>query len=203
MRIAPTVTAPKREGEILTRHAVRKPLLLVAVALLLVLAAPHAAATELFTYSLTAAVGVGGSSDAAPGDGFGNTAFQLGFSYITEPHSRLGVRLGRLGLGDGGDFTTLRDADLTYLTFTGEYAFPETYYDAWVFLGLGAYELSGDRRFPSAEESTTAVGAVIGLSTEFELTRKTDVLVEVAGHWADFDDASLFATGLVGVAFHF
>jgi len=187
----------------LTRHAVRKPLLLVAVALLLGLAAPHAAATELFTYSLSAAVGVGGSSDASPGDGFSNTAFQLGFSYITEPHTRLGVRLGRLGLGDGGDFTTLHDADLTYLTFTGEYSFPETYYGAWVFLGVGAYDLNGDPRFPGADDSQTAVGAVIGLSTEFELTRKADLLVEVAGHWADFDDATLFGTGVVGVAVHF
>jgi hypothetical protein len=187
----------------LTRHAVSKPVLLVAAALLLGLAAPRAGATELFTYTVSAAAGIGGSSDASPGDGFDNTNLQLGFSLITEPRTRLGVRLGRFGLADGGDFTTLTDADLTYLTFSGEYAFPGTFYESWVFLGAGAYQVNGDPRFPGADDSQTAVGAVLGLSSEFELARKVDLIVELSGHWVDFDDASIFGTGVVGVAFHF
>ena len=56
---------------------------------------------------------------------------------------------------------------------------------------------------PGARDSDTSLGGVIGVTGEFHVTRHFDVLVEFAGHWVDFDDSQIFATGLVGAAFHF
>jgi len=168
----------------------------------LVLAAP-AAADELYSYSVSAFVGFGGSEDAEPGDGFGNTAFQLGASVRTEARTRLALRLGRVGLGDGNEFGLLDDADLTYATIAGEYRFTDPVYDSWIYLGLGAYDLDGSPRFAGLDSSETTFGAVLGLVGEFSVTRRFDVVVELSGHWADFEDAQVFGMGHVGVAYHF
>jgi len=168
----------------------------------LFVAAP-AAADELYAYSVSAFAGFGGSHDAEPGDGFGNTGFQLGASVRTEARTRLAVRLGRLGLGDGDAFGALTDADLTYATIAGEYRFSDPVYDAWVYIGLGAYDLDGTPRFAGVDTTDTTFGGVLGLVGEFSVTRRVDVVVELSGHWADFDDAHVFGMGHVGVGYHF
>lgn len=178
--------------------------LAVAAGLLLALVlAPAATAVEPYLFTASGLVGVGGSQDAEPGDGFGNSAYQLGFSYITETRTRVAVRLGDMELGDGGDFAALSDAGLSYLTVAGEYRFPENYYDTWISFGLGAYQLDGDPRFAGAEDEETAIGVSIGLSGEFRLVRNLDLVVEFSGHYADFDDAQVFGNALAGIAWHF
>jgi len=184
-----------------TRTAPRTLVLVIALALAGA-AAPRAAATGLYIYTASALVGFGGSADADPGDGFGNSGYQLGFSYATEPRTRIAFRAGQMGLGDGGDFGSLTDADLTYATVAGEYLFAEPYYDSWVFLGLGYYKLDGTSRF-GGDGSESAVGGNIGIAGEFRLTRTLDFLVEVSGHYADFDKTQIFGMAHAGVAFHF
>ena len=166
-------------------------------------AAPGAAAAELYIYTASAYLGVGGSWDAEPGDGFGNSGYQLGFSYVTEPRTRVAVRVGELELGDGGAFGDLTDAGLTYTTVSGEYLFAEPYYDSWVFIGLGYYSLEGDDRFAAGSQEESSLGGTIGISGEFRVTRRVDFLVELSGHYAAFDDAQIFGMAHAGVAFHF
>lgn len=182
----------------------RTPLLILILALTLSFAtAQPAGAVELYTYTVSGFAGLGGSQDAEPGDGFDNTGLQAGFSVITEPHTRAAVRLGTLGLGGGDEFGLLSDARLDYLTLAGEYRFPENFYDSWVYLGLGAYSLDGDPRFPGVDGSDTALGGVLGITGEFPISRSFDFVVELSGHWVNFDDAQVFAMGHAGVAYHF
>jgi hypothetical protein len=165
--------------------------------------APAARAQELYTFTVSAIAGIGGSIDADPGDGFEDGAFQLGASMVTEPRTRVAVRAGRMGLGGGEEFASLTDADLSYLTVAGEYHFPEGSYSPWVYIGLGGYRLEGEDRAGGGAAEETALGANLGLVGEFTITRRVDLLVEVSGHWADFDDQQAFATGQAGLAFHF
>ncbi len=186
----------------MTRTATRTLVLAAALAAAGVLA-PRAAAAELYHFTASAFVGFGGSVDAEPGDGFDNTGVQLGFSYLTEPLTRVAVRVGEFGLADGGDFERLTDADLTYLTVSGEYLFAEPWYDSWVFVGLGYYSVGGDARFGGGDEDEGALGGTIGITGEFQITRRVDFVVELAGHYADFDDSQIFGAAHAGVAFHF
>lgn len=187
----------------MNRKAIRS--LALAAAALGVLGAwgPRAAAAELYTYTFSAMAGLGGSVDAEPGDDLANGTLQLGFSYITEPRTRVGVRVGNLGLADGDQYNRLVDAELTYATVAGEYKFSEPYYDSWMWLGLGAYRLEGDPLLPGADDSSTALGGVIGVTGEFRFNRHWDFIVELSGHWADFEDSQVFGLGLAGVSFHF
>jgi hypothetical protein len=174
---------------------------IVAVAALAAAAPRPAAAQELHSFTVSASGGIGGSADADPGKGFGNAAFQLGFSAVTEPRTLVGARLGRLGLG-GGQFEELLDAELTWLTVAGEYRFDEGYYDAGIYLGLGGYRLDGT---PTAGDGgdETGIGLVFGLTGEFEINRRFGVVVEFSGHYANLDQAQFFGMAHAGLAFHF
>lgn len=174
----------------------------LAAAAALAVAAP-AAAQELYTFTVGAFGGIGGSIDADPGDELGNTGFQLGLSMVTEPRTRIALRAGRLGLADGDQFESLLEADLEYLTVAGEYRFRESYYAPWAYIGLGAYRLQGDDVFAGGDGEDTAIGIALGLTGEFTITRNLDFVVEASGHYADFDDANVFAMGHAGLAFHF
>jgi hypothetical protein len=146
--------------------------------------------------------GIGGSGDADPGSGFGNPAFQAGFSLVTEPQTAVGVRLGRLDLSSEERFGELRDAQLDYGQIGGEYRFHEGYYDSGIYLGLGGYRLRGDRA-DGRESSETALGGELGLLGDFALTRNLAVRVELSGHYVLFDDARLFAMAQAGLALRF
>ena len=185
------------------RMPMSRRLALAGVLALALAAAPAASAIEPYLFTVSGMLGFGGSQDADPGDGFGNAAYQAGFSFVTETRTRVALRLGGMELGDGGDFGGLRDAGLSYATVSGEYRFPESYYDTWISFGLGAYKLDGDRRFAGADDSETAIGLSIGLNGEFRIVRDLDFVVEVSGHYADFEDAQLFGNALAGVAWHF
>lgn len=165
--------------------------------------AGDAGAQELYNYSVTVAGGLAGSTDAEPGDGVDNPALQVGFSYVTEKKARLGLRLGRFDLDSDDRFDGLTDASLTYLTVAGEYRFSESFYDSGLFLGLGGYQLDGDAVLPGAEGDETAVGVTVGVTGDFKIRRRLSLIVELAGHYVDFDAANVFASGMVGVAFHF
>jgi hypothetical protein len=186
----------------LQSRSLKPSLIALGTALALAAAAP-AAAQELYTFTVSGFGGFGGSVDADVGDGLDGTGFQLGASMLTEARTRVALRGGQLGLADGDQFESLLDADLSYVTLAGEYRFTESYYAPWAYIGLGGYRIAGDDVFGGGDSDDTALGLVIGLTGDFTITRRLDFVVEISGHYADFDDASVFAMGHAGLAFHF
>lgn len=182
----------------------RRPLPLpgIIAALLLLLPAGAARAQDLYTFTFAALGGAGGSVDVDRGDDLGNTGLQANLDLVTELRTHVGLRLGRLDLDTDEGFGSLTDAELTYATVAGEYKWREPYYISGVYLGLGAYELKGTGPGGS-DESDTAPGVVLGITGEFPLHRRVGLLVELSGHYVDFDEANLFAMGHAGVAIHF
>ena len=160
------------------------------------------AATAQERYSFTASLlgGFGGSLDADPDPGFGNQTFQLGFSWITQPRTSVGLRLGSVDFGDE-TLDRVTDADLTYLTIAGEYRTRDRFYDSGVYIGLGVYSM--DALASTGSVSEEAVGLTIGVSGDFPVTPRWSVLIELAGHYAELDQTQLFVNGLVGVAYRF
>lgn len=172
----------------------------------LLLGPPPAAAQGQEPYNFTASLmgGIGGSADADPGDGIDNLALQLGFKLVTQPRTQLGFRLGRFDLGSGDRFGSLTDAELTYATVAGEYWLRERFYDSGAFFGLGIYRLDGTALLAGEDGGDeTAAGLTLGVAGDFQITRRLGLLVELTGHYVDFDEANLFVTGLAGVGFHF
>jgi len=182
----------------------RRPLALLGASALMLLLAPSRAARAQELYNFTVAVlgGAGGSLDVDRGDDLGNTGLQLNLDMVTEPRTHVALRLGKLDLDLDEGFGSLTDAELTYATVAGEYRWREVYYTSGVYLGLGAYDLQGTGP-GGGGESDTAPGAVFGLTGEFQLHRRVGLLVELSGHWVDFEEANVFAMGHAGIAIHF
>ncbi len=176
------------------------------LALLALLALPGAAAAQdLYSWSVAALGGLGGSADVKPGSrSLDNGGWQLEGSVVTDPSVALVLRIGDLGLGGRNTlFATRFGADLSYLTLSGQYRFQESYYDSGIYLGIGGYRLGGTDAFSGAPATTTAIGGVLGFTGEFKATRRFGVLVELSGHYVDLKDAHLFGMAHAGLAFHF
>ncbi len=175
-------------------------ILLVALVLL-----PGAArAQEPYTFTAALLGGLGGSFDAEPGNDLSNTGYQLNLSMVTEPRTHVGIRLGNLALDSEGSFGSLTGAELSYVTVAGEYRFPEAYYESGIYAGLGGYRLEGTRGgVGGKDQHDTSIGLTVGVTGEFRITRWLAVLVELSGHYADFDEAQFFAMGHGGIAVHF
>ena len=167
-----------------------------------VLAPGAAHAQEIYTYTVGLFGGLGGSLDADVGDELDNTGFQLNLGMVFEPRDHLVVRFGKLGLDSSERFEDLTDADLTYLTIGGEYRYRHSYYDSGVYLALGGYQLEGTD-LGGADQDETGVGLALGVTGDFPITRWLSVQVELSGHYADLDRASVFAMGHAGLAAHF
>jgi hypothetical protein len=160
------------------------------------------AQSELYTFTVAPLGGIGGSLDAEPGDSLTNTGFQLNLAMVTEPRTHVVLRLGNLALDDDELFGSLRDADLSYATIGGEYRFRQTYYTSGVYLALGGYRLEGIRP-DGRDEEETAPGLALGITGEFAINRWLAFLVELSGHYVDFDEAQVFGMGHAGLAVHF
>lgn len=171
--------------------------------LALALVAPGAAqAQETYTFTVGALGGLGGSIDAEVGDELDNTGFQLNLGMVVEPRNHLVLRLGRLGLDSADRFEDLTDADLTYVTIGGEYRYPHAYYDSGVYLALGGYRLEGTGTGGSDEEET-GIGLALGVTGEFTINRWLSFQAELSGHYADLEQAQLFAMGHAGLVVKF
>lgn len=181
-----------REHHLLGRLALVFTLLLVSGA---------AGAQELYNFTVGALGGIGGSTDVDPGDGFDNTGVQVNLTMVTAPRTHVGFRIGRLALDDQEFFGTLNEAELTYLTLAGEYRFQESYYESGVYLGLGGYRLEGER-FGEGEQDTS-LGVVLGFNGEFKVNRWLGVVIELSGHYVDFEEAQVFGMAHGGLAVHF
>jgi hypothetical protein len=179
-----------------------KPISVALVAVALLAGAAPAAAIEPYTYTVSLMVGLGGSLDADPGDDLGQRAFQLGVGALIEERTLLWARFGLLDLDIDEGFGSLTSAELRYLTLAGEYRSRRPFYDMGVYLGVGGYQLEGRRPDGSARRDT-APGAAFGVTGDFRLNRSWSIQVELSGHWADLDEANLFAIAHAGVAVKF
>lgn len=175
----------------------QKPLLTSSLVLLLLVAlAPlSASAQSPYNYSVALMGGLGGSSDADDSN-LDNFGWQARFAMELELHTLFSVRAGQLALDTD---SALFDSDLSYLTVAGEYRFPAGFYESGLFLGLGAYDLTGDLLV----EDETAIGLTLGTSGDFRVTDRVTVIVEFSGHYADLDYAQIFLMGHAGVSFRF
>jgi hypothetical protein len=188
-----------KERNLIGNHRLLSRLLL-AVSLLLLPAA--VGAQELYTYTVGVFGGIGGSLDADPGGSLTNTGFQVNLGLVTEPHTHLVLRTGRLGLDKDNLFGSLSDADMEYVTLGGEYRYSEEFYESGAFVALGAYRLNGTRASGrDAREDTWGVSA--GFTGELPIRRWLGVQAEMSGHYVDFREEQFFVMGHVGVAFHF
>jgi hypothetical protein len=188
------------QEEILNLGLHRLPKLALLGSLLLI--APAAGrAQELYTYSLGLLGTVGGSTDAEPGNSLTNTGYQVNALLVTEPRTLVGIRAGKLALDEDGLFNTLSDAELSYATIGGEYRARQTYFESGLFVGLGGYRLEGTTAGRSSSKSSWGLSA--GVTSEFFVTRRIGVLLELSGHYVDLDDVQFFIMGHGGVAIHF
>lgn len=183
----------------MTQHH-RLPAVFALVATVFLLPAA-ARAQELYTFTAGLLGGVGGSLDVEPGDDLGNSGFQLNLTMVTEPRTHVGIRVGRLGLDSQEFFGSLSEAELSYITLAGEYRFPESVYESGLYIGLGGYRLEGSRG--GRDEADTSLGLAVGVTGEFRVTQWMGILLELSGHYADFEEAQFFAMGHGGIALHF
>jgi hypothetical protein len=175
--------------------------LALALACLLVPAA--AGAQEQYTFTVGLLGNLGGSLDADVGDSLENTGYQLNLMMVTESHTHVGLRAGKLGLDDKGLFGSLADAELTYATLGGEYRFRQAFNESGFYLGLGGYRLQGVDGF-GEDRDKTSLGLAVGVTGEFPVRRWLGLLFELSGHYVvDFDEVQFFAIGQGGVAIHF
>lgn len=184
----------------MTRHHRLLGRLLLIAGLLLLPAA--AGAQELYTYTVDVLGGIGGSFDADPGGSLTNTGFQVNLGVITEPHTQLTLRTGKLALDKDTFFGSLRDADLSYVTIGGEYRSRQAFWDSGIYLGLGGYRLSGSQS-SGRDLRQNAWGLAVGVTGEFPINQHLGLLGEVSGHYIDFDEAQFFGMAHVGLAIHF
>lgn len=200
---ATTVAEGKRltsQEENLNRGLHRLPKLALLGCFLLF--APAAGrAQELYTYSLGLLGTAGGSPDAEPGNSLTNTGYQVNALLVTEPRTLVGIRAGSLALDKDGLFNTLRDAKLTYASLGGEYRARQTFFESGMFVGIGGYRLEGTSA--SRSSSQTSWGLSVGATSEFFVTRRIGILLELSGHYADLDEVQFFVMGHGGVAIHF
>ncbi len=183
----------------------RSPLLPAAGLLLLaILAASGPLAAQDYTWTVSLLGGAGGSVDEG---GSADLAGQVGGALQVERLQSVWMRVGQLDFDTGDEAGSLADAEVRYVNLGGEYQFHEGYYASGLFLGLGAYRLEaielGAGGVPVRETDDTALGLVLGVSGEFQVSPSFAFLVELSGHVLDNQDARVLGMGLAGIALHF
>lgn len=181
----------------MNRTSLLVPVLLTLVA---VLAPGAGAAQENQPLEASALFGSGGSFDEDQ-SGLGNSGYQLGLSLGVARRTKVGVRFGEIDYSAGDFIASVAQPTFSYVTIGGEYTFSERYYESGIYLALGAYKLEGFQGGQPFDDST--LGLALGVTGEFEITRRIGFVVEGAGHIADFGPARYFLTLHGGLAYHF
>jgi hypothetical protein len=177
--------------------------LFLAVSLLIlgvVLVPTGAAAQEDQPLEASLLFGFGGSFDEDQ-SGLSNSGYQIGLSLGVARRTKVGVRLGEIDYSPGDFISSISQPTFSYVTVGGEYTFSERYYESGIYLGLGAYKLEGFLGGLPFDDST--IGLALGVTGEFEVTRRLGLVLEAAGHFADFGPARYFLTFHGGLAYHF
>jgi hypothetical protein len=167
------------------------------------LATGPARAVEPYLVNVALLGGVGGPLDADdPDPGISQRSLELQVGLFTEPRTILQLRLGRLDFANEDRLGDVLGPQLDYATISGEYRLYENWYDSGIFLGLGAYKLSGDR-LGGGSEDRTVLGLTAGVTAEFEIVQHFSLLGQISGHYVDLDQANLFATAMAGASVKF
>jgi hypothetical protein len=177
--------------------------LLIAICLLTLgaLLAPGATtAQEDQPLEASVLFGFGGSYDEDQ-SGLGNSSYQIGLSLGVAKRTKVGVRFGEIGYDASDAIGAITRPTFSYITIGGEYTFSERYYESGIYMALGAYRLEGLLGGQPFDDST--VGLALGVTGEFEITRRVGLVIEGAGHIADFGPARYFMTFHGGLAYHF
>jgi hypothetical protein len=161
-----------------------------------------AGAQELYTYTVGLLGGIGGSFDANPGGRLTNQSFQLDLGMVTEPHTQVILRTGKLSLDKDRFFGSLGNAKLDYVTIGGEYRARQAFWDSGLYLALGGYRLSGNQLSGRSRRETSA-GLAVGATGELPITRHFGVLAEISGHYIHFSEAHFFGMAHAGFSIHF
>jgi hypothetical protein len=157
-------------------------------------------AQNLHNYSIGLMVGLGGAAESNPDTGIDNLALEGFFSYRIDRYAHFRARVGQLDLE-----TSFGETQLDYITLSGEYLINGGSYESGLFLGLGFYDIS-DGIFDSTGQGfqeDNALGLTLGVTGDFSLTDRFSILVELSGHYADFDGTQFFVAGHTGLVFHF
>lgn len=170
---------------------------IVLFGLLALLVAPGICLAQHDNYEVGLALGLGGSTDDEPDTGLDNFSWQASFAMKIDSKTQWGARLGQLELDT--DDAGASGGDLSYVTLSGEYLFPEGFYESGVYLGLGFYDFSGD--VSGADDS--GVGLVLGVTGDFRLTERLGLSVELSGHGVDLEGLDFLLMGHVGLAYRF
>lgn len=161
---------------------------LAVLAALTLWTAPAAHAQDL-GLMVAAFGGAGGSPDT---DSYSGTGFQLLAAMELSHKTITGLRIGGLTV-EPTDLGV--ETDLTYINIGTEYRRDADYYESGLLIGLGYYQLDA-----TDEES---IGLSLGATGEFVISPHWSVLVELTGHYADFDTAQIFLMAHGGIAFRF
>lgn len=179
----------------------RKLLLAICLLTLVVVALPSpAAAQEDQPLEASVLFGFGGSFDQDQ-SGLGNSSYQLGLSLGVARRTKVGVRFGEIGYNSGDFLGSVSSPTFSFITVGGEYTFSERYYESGIYFALGAYKLEGFLGTQPFDDTT--VGAAVGVTGEFEITRRLGLVIEASGHLADFGVARYFVMMHGGLAYHF
>jgi hypothetical protein len=195
----------RRGGRLKSNAAPWKSALALAVALTASGAGSELAAQqqqENYSFTVALMAGLGGSFDAEPDPGLAESSFLVQAGMITEPRTLVSIRAGQLELKGDEGFEGYTDADLEFVNIAGEYRFRQSYYDYGIYLGVGYYKVTGDLRI-GGDASESDLGAVFGLTGDFDITPHFSIVGDVSAHYAFLDSASLFGMAHLGVAFHF
>ncbi len=138
--------------------------------------------------------GLGGSPDS---DGYDGSGFQLLAAMDLSRNTLTGVRIGEMSTEFELDNGAIEENDMSYITVGTEYRRDADYYTSGLLIGLGYYRLEG----PFSEEDS--LGLTMGVTGDFQINPRFSVVVELSGHYADFDRAQIFLLGHAGVVFRF
>jgi hypothetical protein len=155
-------------------------------------------------YTFTAAVmgGLGGSLDVAREDPFDASALQIAFGMLTQERTFVVLRAGRLEFDRDHLFAGRFGNEVEYVNVAGEYRFRQPSYDLGLFLGVGDYRASGSP-VGDAQAEEEVLGFTLGVTGDFDVTRRLSFVAELDLHYALFDDANLYGAALAGLAVHF
>lgn len=165
------------------------------------LGAGAARAQDGYTFTASLAGGFAGAFDTDGERDFDHPTLQAAFGMFTNDRTLSVVRVGRVDLDADRPFAGRLEAELDYANVAGEYRFRQAAYDFGIFLGVGGYRVSGDAF--AGETSESALGAALGFTGEFDLTRRLSLVAEIDFHYVFFDDESLHGAALAGLAVHF
>jgi hypothetical protein len=152
-------------------------------------------------FSASLAGGFAGAFDLDDDRDFEHPVVQVGFGMYTDHRTLTVVRVGRFAFDSRQGFGGLVDAEVDYVNVAGEYRFRQAAYDFGLFVGVGGYRLDG--LGGAGREEQTVLGAAIGFTGDFDLTRRLSFIAEIDLHYAFFDDTNFYGAALAGLALHF